>query len=353
MAFDAATAVRRVPRRRRGWFASTALGLFSVTVSLAAAAWVTNSDLFAFASAALPGNGAGNSDRTGSFASFEDRFFPKSLTPPPAVRAQLQPLDRSTVAALQMKFRGQDGMGPQQMPPDFRLGLTDSKVDETRPVTSTSTGVPLPRSRPAAADTVASAGPAPGQALALAQTDTPARPAERSLAQKISDLGRVTLASLTPDGLFRRKGPDLAALGYDGVTAVYDITAHAVYMPNGSVLEAHSGMGSMRDDLDHVNVHMTGATPPAEYELKPRERMFHGVAALRMTPVEGSDIYGRSGLLVHSYMLGRDGDSNGCVSIKDYDRFLKAFNDGEVNRLVVIPSLSGTTVATQRASEPS
>ena len=349
MAFDAATAVRRVPRRRRGWFASTALGLFSVTVSLAAAAWVTNSDLFAFASAALPGNG----DRTGSFASFEDRFFPKSLTPPPAVRAQLQPLDRSTVAALQMKFRGQDGMGPQQMPPDFRLGLTDSKVDETRPVTSTSTGVPLPRSRPAAADMLASAGPAPGQALALVQTDSPPRPAERSLAQKISDLGRVTLASLTPDGLFRRKGPDLAALGYDGVTAVYDITAHAVYMPNGAVLEAHSGMGNMRDDLDHVNVPMTGATPPAEYELKPRERMFHGVAALRMTPVEGSDIYGRSGLLVHSYMLGLNGDSNGCVSIKDYDKFLKAFNDGEVNRLVVIPSLSGATVVAQRGTQPS
>jgi hypothetical protein len=322
--------------------------LFSVTVSLAAAAWVTNSDLFAFASAELPGN----ADRTGSFASFEDRFFPKSLTPPPAVRAQLQPLDRSTVAALQMKFRGQDGMGPQQMPPDFRLGLTEaSKVDETRPAAST--GVPLPRSRPAAAEMLASAGPAPGQALALAQTDSPARPAERSLAQKISDLGRVTLASLTPDGLFRRKGPDLAALGYDGVTAVYDITAHAVYMPNGAVLEAHSGMGSMRDDLDHVNVPMTGATPPAEYELKPRERMFHGVAALRMTPVEGSDIYGRSGLLVHSYMLGRDGDSNGCVSIKDYDKFLKAYNDGEVNRLVVIPSLSGATVVAQRASQPS
>jgi hypothetical protein len=322
--------------------------LFSVTVSLAAAAWVTNSDLFAFASAALPGN----ADRTGSFASFEDRFFPKSLTPPPAIRAQLQPLDQSTVAALQMKFRGQDGMGAQQIPPDFRLGLTEgSKVDETRPVTST--GVPLPRSRPAAADMVAAAGPAPGQALALAQTDSPARPAERSLAQKISDFGRVTLASLTPDGLFRRKGPDLAALGYDGVTAVYDITAHAVYLPSGVVLEAHSGMGSMRDDLDHVNVPMTGATPPAEYELKPRERIFHGVAALRMTPVEGSDIYGRSGLLVHSYMLGTNGDSNGCVSIKDYDRFLKAYNDGEVNRLVVIPSLSGATVATQRASQQS
>jgi hypothetical protein len=320
--------------------------LFSVTVALAAAAWVTNSDLFAFASAALPGN----ADRAGSFASFEDRFFPKSMMPPPAVRAELRPLDPSTVAALQMKFRGQDAMAPQLMPPDFRPGFTEAKADEPRPTPST--GVPLPRSRPAAADLAAAAGPAPGQALALAQTDAPARPAERSLAQKLSDLGRVTLASLSPDGLFRRKGPDLAALGYDSQTAVYDITAHAVYLPSGIALEAHSGMGSMRDDLDHVNVPMTGATPPAEYELKPRERMFHGVAALRMTPVEGSDIYGRSGLLVHSYMLGTNGDSNGCVSIKDYDRFLKAYTDGEVNRLIVIPSLSGATVA-QRPTQQS
>src|SRR5258707_15129576 len=83
------------------------------------------------------------------------------------------------------------------------------------------------------------------------------------------------------------------------------------------------------------------ATPPAVYELKPRERLFHGVQALRMTPIEGSTANGRSGLLTHSYMLGPNGDSNGCVSIRDYDRFLKAFNDGEVNRLVVVPSLSG------------
>jgi hypothetical protein len=81
--------------------------------------------------------------------------------------------------------------------------------------------------------------------------------------------------------------------------------------------------------------------------------MFHGVQALRMTPAEGSDISGRSGLLVHSYMLGLNGDSNGCVSIKNYDRFLKAFNDGEINRLVVIPSLRGGTLALQRSTSQS
>jgi len=96
-----------------------------------------------------------------------------------------------------------------------------------------------------------------------------------------------------------------------------------------------------------------GATPPAVYELKPREKLFHGVQALRMIPAEGSDTSGRSGLLAHSFMLGPDGDSNGCVSIRNYDRFLKAFNDGEINRLVVVPSLSGATLAAQHSNTQS
>ena len=38
-------------------------------------------------------------------------------------------------------------------------------------------------------------------------------------------------------------------------------------------------------------------------------------------------------------MLGPEGDSNGCVSIRDYERFRKAYDDGEITRLVVVPSL--------------
>jgi hypothetical protein len=52
-------------------------------------------------------------------------------------------------------------------------------------------------------------------------------------------------------------------------------------------------------------------------------------------------------------MIGPNGDSNGCVSIRNYDRFLKAFNDGEVNRLVVVPSLSGAGLAAQRPNTQS
>ena len=58
-----------------------------------------------------------------------------------------------------------------------------------------------------------------------------------------------------------------------------------------------------------------------------------------MTPAEGSDIGGRSGLLIHSFMLGPNGDSNGCVSFRDYPAFLKAYQRGEVTRMVVVEQL--------------
>ena len=135
-----------------------------------------------------------------------------------------------------------------------------------------------------------------------------------------------------------------AALGgsvpYDRSTAVYDIAAHTVYMPDGTKLEAHSGLGSKLDDPKFVHVKMTGATPPHVYDLEPREALFHGVPALRLTPVGGDDaIFGRTGLLAHTYMLGPNGDSNGCVSFKDYNAFLNAYRNGEIKRLAVVARL--------------
>jgi Protein of unknown function (DUF2778) len=332
MAFDAAIADRPLSRRCKGWSETITLGLAAVALSLGAAAWITDSDLSTLASAALPPS----ADR---LSSFEDRFLPASSMP---TRPALQPLDRSALAAVEMKLRAaQDLLAQKLMSPDLRGGFVSAGLDEPgvgEAKRAPTTIIPLPRSRPAAV---------------LAQGDNGAgldvrlppqrREDDRTLFEKLQD----RLASLAPDvGMFRRP-PDLAALGYDNVTAVYDITAHAVYLPNGTILEAHSGMGDLKDDPEHISVRMQGATPPATYDLKPREAAFHGVQALRMTPVEGSEVFGRSGLLTHSYMLGPKGDSNGCVSIRDYDRFLKAYNNGEFTRLVVVPSLKAAVVASQ------
>jgi len=124
---------------------------------------------------------------------------------------------------------------------------------------------------------------------------------------------------------------------YDLATAVYDISAHTVYLPDGTKLEAHSGLGSKLDDPSSANIRMRGVTPPHIYELTPREALFHGVPALRLTPIGGEDaIYGRSGLLAHTYMLGPNGDSNGCVSFRDYNAFLNAYRNQGIKRLAVV-----------------
>jgi hypothetical protein len=135
--------------------------------------------------------------------------------------------------------------------------------------------------------------------------------------------------------------------------AVYDISAATVTLPNGEVLEAHSGLGVAQDNPDYVHVRMRGATPPGVYDLREREALFHGVRAIRLNPVGGSAaIHGRDGILAHTYMLGPSGASNGCVVFKNYTRFLQAYLRGEVRRLVVVPGTAPGVFASRRNATP-
>jgi Protein of unknown function (DUF2778) len=126
---------------------------------------------------------------------------------------------------------------------------------------------------------------------------------------------------------------------YDQWTAVYDISTHTVYMPDGGKLEAHSGFGASLDDPTRVAEKDTGPTPPDIYDLELRGQPFHGVRALRLVPEDDQKTLGRTGLLAHSFMLGPNGQSNGCVSFRDYDAFLRAYTNHQVKRLVVVASL--------------
>ena len=311
----------------------------AIALAVGAAAWVTEmGDSTPLVSAALP---------PANSPSFEDRFASVSGNPP-ARELGLRTLERSTVSAVQLRLRDAKAMLAQKLQgDDWRSMLTDddrSATEEARP-SQRADAVPIPRSRPVQADLASQI------ASSQAYADTGTRTDNRNFFEKFTD--KIKLASLTPDSGLFGKGPDLAALGYDSRTAVYDISAKAVYLPSGVTLEAHSGLGPLMDNPDHVDRRMVGATPPAIYDLKPREKPFHGVRALRMTPVEGTSALGRVGLLTHNYLLGPRGDSNGCVSIKDYDRFLKAYDNGEFNRLVVVPSLRGAATASQRASTDS
>jgi hypothetical protein len=257
---------------------------------------------------------------------------------------------------------------PPIAPPDLRnLAVADAPpLPPRRPIELVSPPLARPatvaRLAPRATPELAEAAPAAPAAPGLfekmfggvgAPAHAPAKPQEQRLAYAapppVSTTSGLSVIAAgrggapMPGGFggflrglsFNGQGPSTR---YGDHVAVYDISARIVYLPDGTKLEAHSGLGEARDDPSSVNVRMRGATPPATYSLSPREALFHGVEALRLTPVDGS-VYGRVGLLAHTYMLGPDGDSNGCISFRDYDAFLHAYRSGQISKLVVVTRL--------------
>jgi Tlde1 domain len=187
---------------------------------------------------------------------------------------------------------------------------------------------PLPRSRPVGEQ------PFPTQLASATQVpETPATPQPQSPWWTFGFLQNIFQ--------FGSKSPPFPAEA-SGRTAVYDIETHAVYLPSGEILEAHSGLGKHMDDVRYVQVKSRGPTPPNVYALTLRERPFHGVQAIRLTPVNDSNMFGRDGILAHPYMLGPNGDSNGCVSIQNYKKFLQAYLNGQIDRIIVVPRLAST-----------
>lgn len=211
------------------------------------------------------------------------------------------------------------------------------------PTVETVSAVPLPAANPLAAGRVM-AGNEPEDALTFA----PRPPKKPKLDAEIAALPPPMEEDVVPD---EPASPPAAAeapkdeLRYptrEDKFAVYDIRAKKLYLPSGKKLEAHSGYGAKMDNIRYVHVRMEGVTPPNRYSLKMREALFHGTEAVRMTPVGDGKMYGRNGFLLHPYLLGPRGDSNGCVSLADYDTFLAAFKRGEVQELVVVESMPGS-----------
>lgn len=225
--------------------------------------------------------------------------------------------DSPRYAGLLFEPQAQAGSGDATfknvMPaPIGRMIVEHPKVEQPQLAES----IPLPTARPASAPNLQSPPAAP-QVAAVAP---PAKSEPRSARPQ----SRNDVAEL---------------IGADSRTAVYDISARTVYLPGGRRLEAHSGLGDKMDNPRYVNVKMRGATPPNVYALSLREQLFHGVRAIRLTPLDEGKMYGRDGILAHSYMLGPNGQSNGCVSFDDYPAFLHAFLKGEVERMVVVARL--------------
>lgn len=322
-----------------------------IEVSEAPEAAVTSQRVKSAAAVPTPQQASSFAERFGS-ASFADRFGPVVVAAAPAA-----PKKKNVYVALldpAYSLGPQPGTFGPTPPPTFGSRLAPDAPDDVAealplpPVRQQmAMSVPLPSSRPAEIrlPTLQSkpreTAPQAAKATVLAAVEPKPTMFER-LFGKLPSAGAM-MAYASPDGGVTSDGQSInpsVAARYDRTTAVYDISAKKVYLPDGTVLEAHSGLGSRLDDPSGVREKMRGATPPHVYDLKLREALFHGVPALRLNPVGGEGaIYGRSGLLAHTYMLGPNGDSNGCVSFKDYNRFLEAYRSGSVKRLAVVAKL--------------
>jgi hypothetical protein len=204
---------------------------------------------------------------------------------------------------------------------------------------------PAPPPAPERTQSVPSPLPRPPDASHFQARQDIVRPAAGPPAPQVAMLAPPPASTVQKPSILRQPPVDASPLpDPDSRTAVYDIAAHTVYLPNGERLEAHSGLGDKLDDPRYVNLKDRGPTPPNVYDLTLRGELFHGVRAIRLNPVDDSRTFGRDGILAHTYMLGPSGQSFGCVSFKDYQAFLHAFLKGEVERLVVVPRL-GTTVS--------
>jgi hypothetical protein len=269
----------------------------------------------------------------------------------PAARQASDAIRKTYMALLDVTYSLGPPPGPfsSTMPrgPDRQLALSPTQSDPedvapALPPQRAADSVPLPASRPSTLRLLASREIAKAKAAILSVTSSEkpnifeklyGKPQAKAplLAFASADFGDVSIPNPAKASAMGNAAP------YDRSTAVYDISARMVYLPDGTRLEAHSGLGAKLDDPRYVHVRMHGATPPHVYDLEPREALFHGVPALRLKPVGGEEaIFGRSGLLAHTYMLGPNGDSNGCVSFKDYYAFLNAYRNQGIKRLAVV-----------------
>ena len=229
---------------------------------------------------------------------------PKIVTALPALETAPSPLASATSNSSDRTISPEDRLARLEPPPPIQIGVPQEEHLEI---------VPPPDSIPAV-----QAPPAPRAAIPP-----------------------IVLAPVPPPRPLEFSPPAGPTTIYDQTTAVYDISAHTVYLPGGIRLEAHSGLGDRIDDPRFVDERDRGATPPGVYQLTLRESLFHGVQALRLNPIGTGFTFSRVGLLAHPYMLGPNGDSNGCVSFKTYDVFLRAFQSGEIKRLAVVARWTG------------
>jgi len=213
--------------------------------------------------------------------------------------------------------------------PPFGLVLAEPETEEDVALPSQ---IPLPEARPLIETVVIEQKPADEKPVARGNLDNKDKKDKEDVAYEKPE------RSLLGD-LFKSNDNNTAWPGKGTKVAIYDVSNATVYLPDGTKLRAHSGIGGMRDNPRYEHVIMRGPTPAGIYRLSMREKRFYGVEAIRMTSIDGRDPKNRTGLLTHTNLLRGQKGSHGCVAFQNYQPFLNAFKRGQINMIVVVPEL--------------
>ena len=103
----------------------------------------------------------------------------------------------------------------------------------------------------------------------------------------------------------------------------------------------YSGAGSGKNNPSAQNVPDVGPIPVGAYLMEePRDTDTHGPYVIPLTPLEGTQMWGRAGFLLHGDSVANPGSaSEGCIILPRQAREL-AWGDGKDRLLVVISGLA-------------
>lgn len=126
---------------------------------------------------------------------------------------------------------------------------------------------------------------------------------------------------------------------------IYGVKQHAMIRGDKRRTDLYSGHDPWRDNPLAVHVHDLGPIPPGAYNLGTVEESgAHGPLAIHLLPCSGTEMFGRSGFLVHGDSIAHPGDaSHGCVIAPRELREQMA--QGTDRLLVVIADLDTLRVA--------
>ena len=191
--------------------------------------------------------------------------------------------------------------------------------------------------RPVAANTTSAVAPAVSDNRSLIEKMFDQRPASGpqasgpALAYAVPEGGVTGIARSVISG---------GQSGYNRRTAIYDISAHTVYLPNGAT--AGGAFGSRRRDRTiraSCMKECAGRRHQMFTSLLRANSFFMGFKRCVSNPSARaifSDAPDFWRILICSCA---NGASNGCVSFKNYDAFLQAYQNGEIKHLAVVAHL--------------